>query len=154
MVRPEKLQCIKVLAACELQHRGAAVRDRGQLLAGRCRVDAGAAGAELQRVQCCTGAHFARNCSASDSAAGNVFAACASLSSSVAVQDQVRMLASAVRAESSVGTEAAGAKLHSLTVPTHDARRNSGAPVSGAAGMLEASATFSSSFSLRHHAWM
>ena len=37
MVRPEKLQRVKVLAACELQRHGAAVRDRGQLLAGRCR---------------------------------------------------------------------------------------------------------------------
>ena len=57
--------------------------------------------------------------------------------------------------ESCVGAEAAVAELPREQCCI-DARcaRIGGAFVSGAAGMLEASETFSSSFSLRHHAWM
>ena len=67
--------------------------------------------------------------------------------------DQMRATAVPQRAACVLVPQPQNCRL-SDAVSTHVAPRNSGASVSGPAGAHEASGAFSSSFALRHRAWM
>ena len=67
--------------------------------------------------------------------------------------DQMRATAVPQRAARVLVPQPQNCRL-SDAVSTHVAPRNSGASVSGPAGAHEASGTFSSSFALRHRAWV
>ena len=115
-------------------------------------VDAGAAVAHLQREQCCIGTR----CGAPVPGVTGVHEAPETLSSrSFALRHHEQMLANAVsqRAVWVLVLRSLNYRL-SNAVPMGGWRKNGGASVSGADRVHESSETLSSSFTLRHHAWM
>ena len=108
------------------------------------------------RLSDAVSAHVApRNGGASVSAANGVHEASETLSSSFALRHNDQAPANAVlqRAVWVLVPRSLNYRLSSAA-PAHAAPRNGGASVSAANGVHEASEALSSSFALRHHAWM